>query len=257
MLLLDKIFSDAEVKEFTEWHTELGKKKSAKNDKSQITEKEIWLLSNPCPITDKIKEYYDKGYGLKVIARNLNTSYTKVRQLFPKIKIDIRRGQDVCTPITKQFRKKKAIFESKNEIGFNNPSIRRKSLKTGRGVQGFYFNKSLGKYVWLRSTYEYIFAKWLDRTNHKWDVEVQSFRLPNNELYRPDFFILGDNCNILSIIEIKGYWDNRAYKVNILDSILDIDVVIISDVTEFLPKDSTYIKELKHWKTERKINGKN
>jgi len=255
MLLDDKIFTEKEILEFSEWHKILKTKKWQKASKNQITEKDIWLLQNPCPISKQIKIKYDKGYGLKVISRNLGITYTQSRSLFPQIGVILRCGYDVSTTVTKKFRKEKAKNEIKTNTGFYSPDILRKALKyTRRGVQGYYFNKAKHKKVWLRSSYEYIFAKWLDLTLHNWDVECSTFILPNNERYKPDFFIFDENNSLKKIIEVKGYWDNRAYKINLLDSILEVPVILIDNLTEFIPENSSYQQEMKNWKKEIEIN---
>ena len=164
----------------------------------------------------------------------------------------MRSGKNISTPKTREFRQKKAQNEANEKIGWLDPSLHRKNLK--RGIQGYYFNKSLGKYVWLRSTYEYIYAKWLDATNQKWDIEVCRYTLKNNELYTPDFFIYSESGEIHQIIEIKGYWRNRDYKPLMLkEQNPNLDIITIYDIELFIPETSNYPKEKNLWKEERKI----
>lgn len=213
---------------------------------------------------NELKEIYENGFGIKLIAKYLKLSYTNCRKLlFDVCKIEMRKGRKVSTEITKKIRKEKAIFEKDNKIGWFKKEVREKlkiENKTHKGVQGYYFNKSLNKFVWLRSSYEYIFAKWLDRTKHLWDSELKTYKL-ENALYKPDFFILNENNDILKIIEIKGYFDNRSYKVELLNEKLkNIDCVLLNfsntSIQPYIEKDSNYLKELEKWKIERIKNKK-
>lgn len=201
--------------------------------------------------------YYNQEYGLKLLAKKLNLSYSVVRHLMGFLNIPIRRGYNVVTNRLKKFRKQKAIHESKKRIGFNNPNIKRKYEGMARGVQGYYLNKSTNSLVWLRSSWEYIFAKWLDKTKHNWKIEETYYNL-NDAIYRPDFFIYDDDWNLIQIIEIKGYWDNNADKAKALNDQLNVDVIIIREIDKYIADGSNYHKELSEWKTKRIIkDGKN
>lgn len=254
MLLDDRLFTDEMLERFLSWFNDLSQLKYINTNQNKgITEKVRWLENNPCPIKDEIELSYNKGYGLKIIARNLGISYTQTRRLLPKIGIKIRRGRDITTDITNEFRQRKAQFEAETKTGWLSRDIHRKNLQ--RGIQGLYFNQSRKKHVWLRSTYEYIFAKWLDRTNHYWDVEVCRYDLPNGELYTPDFFIFDKNDEIIKIIEIKGYWRNRDYKSSMLQEMMpNIEIVTIYDIHQFIQEGMSYSKEQSTWKKERTAN---
>jgi hypothetical protein len=151
----------------------------------------------------------------------------------------------------RKFRKQKADDEAKNKTGWCSAEVQAKckSNNTQRGVQGYYFNKSLQKYVWLRSTYEYIYAKWLDKQKVIWDVEVKTYNM-NGILYRPDFFIYS-NYELIKIVEIKGFWRDKEYKSYMLNDILKTDVVVITDIDQYIEIDSNYNKQLYEWKNKR------
>lgn len=209
-----------------------------------------------------IRKYYDFGFGLKLIGRELDLTYSKIRRLFKYLNINIRKGFDVVTEPLKKFRKEKAAIESRDKTGWRSSSIIRKELTGIRGIQGYYFNESLNKNVWLRSTYEYAFAIWLDYHKLKWDVEVKQYHLKDDTSYRPDFFIFDDNDNIVKIIEIKGYYDNRAYKIDFLkqqfkESYNDIEVCIFclsnKTLTQYMINHKNYNALLRDWKTNRKL----
>lgn len=196
--------------------------------------------------------YWKEEYGIKLLAQRLDLSYSVTRGLLDFLDIPIRKGRNVVTNRLCNFRKEKALLEGKNKTGWNSPEVNRKYKKHNRGVQGFYYNKSMCKYVWLRSTWEYIYAKWLDKIGETWDVELECYTI-NESLYRPDFFIFDENKNITKIVEIKGYWDSNTNKVKILNEKLeDIDVIVIYNVDKYIEKNSHYHAELARWKKEKK-----
>lgn len=200
-----------------------------------------------------IQKYFDEEYGLKLIARDfLNCSYTEVRTIFKVLDIEIRKGNNVVTDRLKAFRKEKAQNEASTKTGFRDLSLPRHSADSCRAVQGFYLNRGLDEYVWLRSTYEYVYAKFLDKHNIKWKVEVTHYTLSDGTTYRPDFFIYDDDWNLIKIVEIKGYFDIRAYKPALLNEQLNVEVILVIDITKYFENGKTYLKELKEWKTFKK-----
>jgi len=66
--------------------------------------------------------------------------------------------------------------------------------------KGSYYKK-----IWMRSSYEIAFVKWLDRKNIKWQYESKTFDLENTT-YTPDFYLPEFNL----YIEVKGYWRDDA-----------------------------------------------
>ena len=206
---------------------------------------------------DIIKKYYEYGFGLKLISRELKITYTKIRQIFKIFNIDIRRGTNIITNPLRKFRSEKALNEDKLNIGWHSPNVVKKELTGIRGIQGYYYNKNFDKYIWLRSTYEYIYAIWLDYHKIIWDVEVQTFNLQDGTKYRPDFFIYENDINI-KIIEIKGWYDNRAYKLNFLKEQLkteNIEICMLFNtnktIEQYLIKHVSYSEALNEWKKNR------
>ncbi len=91
----------------------------------------------------------------------------------------------------------------------------------GRGT------KILYKGYWLRSTWEFEVAKYLDSNSIKWDYEVTHYKLKGNRTYRPDFFIYDDNNEFKKIIEVKGYWyKNNKEKLEEFLETYEIEVEI-------------------------------
>ena len=202
------------------------------------------------------EKYITENKGIKAIAKEMGLTYTNTRCLLDFLGIEIRRGRNVVTQRVRDQRKEKAHNEYKDGIGFFNPEIRRKVEKyNARGVQGYFLNESTNELVWLRSTYEYIFAKWLNRTKQKWKMEVTYYKI-GNCTYRPDFFIYDASFSKLEkIVEIKGYWDNNSHKaIKLNEKLGNVQVSIIKDIEKFIENDSTYIKQLAEWKQKRITN---
>ena len=68
-----------------------------------------------------------------------------------------------------------------------------------RGKGGYY------KKIWMRSTYELVYAKYLDKYNIEWLYEPKAFDL-GNTTYRPDFYLV----KVKKYIEIKGWLTKKA-----------------------------------------------
>ncbi len=76
--------------------------------------------------------------------------------------------------------------------------------------KGSYYDSPLQGTIWLRSSYEIAYAKYLDENNILWLYEIQTFNL-GNTTYTPDFYLPTSNL----FIEIKGYMTDKAQnKIN-------------------------------------------
>lgn len=198
-------------------------------------------------------EYHTQEKGIKMLAKEYSMTDMQMRGMLQFLEIDLRKGQNVVTERVRELRRQKAFDEHKKGIGFFDPSIRRKiEDSNARGVQGYFLNESTQELVWLRSTYEYIFAKWLNRTKQKWDMEVTYYKI-GDSIYRPDFFIYDETFTTLEkIVEIKGYWDNNSNKaLKLNEELSDVDVSVIMDIERFIENGSTYEKQLAEWKERR------
>jgi hypothetical protein len=245
------MFTEKEKECIKTWYDNVNKKRCAKNKYSTLSERELWIKQNPCPFSDKIKTFYNSGYGYKLLAKELNLTYSVIRLLCNKhIGFETRKGYNIVTEKLKEIRSKNAKM---NNPFLDWPRKRPRLLeKNAKSIQGYYVKKD-GTKVWLRSTYEYIIAKWLDKLNVDWKVEVKTYELKNGENYRPDFFIY-NNEKLMSIIEVKSRYfnkENREYKFHMLKEEYDIDCLLITDITKFTNK--TYHQELKEWKKQRSL----
>ena len=66
-----------------------------------------------------------------------------------------------------------------------------------RGYSGFYNN------IYLRSSFEFAFAYYLDYKKIIWKYEVCTYELKTSK-YKPDFFIYNNKGELVKIIEIKS-----------------------------------------------------
>jgi hypothetical protein len=188
-----------------------------------------------------IRDVYTQGYGFKIIAHSVpNMSYTKVRNIFSKHMPEImRRGYNIVTPITRTLRAERVKNSADN--AFRGDRMHR----TSKGISGRYNGH------WCRSTWEYIYAKWLTNRNIPFSMEETRFDLSNGQTYRPDFFIYedADKLKLIAIVEIKGrFYSNNSHKPYILKSDIGsiVNVSIVSDISPYC--DGSYGKELKAWK---------
>lgn len=166
--------------------------------------------SDGCPkLIDNLNHlYHDCGIGFKLLGKELNISYTRLRTVFKALGIAQRVGSSCVTENLKEIRSKNAKKPSnpwKDWTGKNPDKDKHHKHHLG----GWYFNKSSSRYVWLRSSWEYAYASWLDSQNVSWDVEVRSYLLSDGRYYRPDFFIFVNNC-LDHIVEIKSKWANGS-----------------------------------------------
>lgn len=129
----------------------------------------------------------------------------------------------------------RANLSNKNS-GENNPMYNKKHTKEAidkmiefqktnqaiRGVNSNFFGKPPkhgkgnwykcldGSEVWLRSSWEYKYAEYLDNNNIRWLYEPKKYKINyNNKIgtYCPDFYLIDEN----KYIEIKGWWRDDAY----------------------------------------------
>lgn len=160
-------------------------------------------------------KYNIEEYGIKSLIKDfeLPMTYSVLRTTLRFFDIKLREP-NIKIKRLNELRYNKAINEHILGIGFGSEESIRKvqcKISIARGIQGYYFNKSKNKYVWLRSSSEYTYAKWLDEHNFEWDVEVVMYTLKSGKKYRPDFFIY-ENNEIKKIVEIKGYWVDKVWK---------------------------------------------
>jgi hypothetical protein len=152
--------------------------------------------------------YHDCGIGFKLLSSELgNVSYTRLRTIFQALGIEKRNGTSCVTDGLKQLRSERARK--------NNPwtdwttKYPDKDKVNKHHLGGWYLNRSKSKYVWLRSSWEYGYATWLNSQKIIWDVEIRSYLLTDGRYYRPDFFLFVNDC-LDYVVEIKSKWSNGS-----------------------------------------------
>lgn len=111
-------------------------------------------------------------------------------------------GNHICRSCARK--KLKHSEETKNKLrkkmsGKGNPMFGKPAPKGSGNGKGDYY-----KGVWMRSSYEIAYAKWLHKNNIEWLYEPKRFDL-GNSTYKPDFYLLKTN----KYIEIKGYFPKK------------------------------------------------
>lgn len=88
----------------------------------------------------------------------------------------------------------------------NNLSIRddERKFKNFRGR--FPYISKNGSKIMMRSSWEVLYAQYLDDNEIKWYYEPMSFRSIDNSFYHPDFYLPGEDV----WVEIKGFLRNRS-----------------------------------------------
>jgi hypothetical protein len=88
-----------------------------------------------------------------------------------------------------------------------NPNAGGIRIGSGRGKKTWY-NSPIAGEIYLRSTYELEYAKWLDYNKIKWKQNLIKFPYHWEGIirfYYPDFFLIDENV----YVEIKGYETER------------------------------------------------
>jgi len=168
---------------------------------------------------------YDE-FGIKTIVKLINDqsiSYSIIRRILKDLKIEI--SSRTCTDDLKRVRSINAIKHG-NFDDWTTKFHQRKE----RGIQGYFLTKN-NDYVWLRSSYEFFYAKFLDENNIEWKYEERSYMLKDGSTYRPDFFIYEDG-KLSKIIEVKGTYfftaQNRIDKANLVAKEFDLKIIILT-----------------------------
>ena len=154
--------------------------------------------------------YNERGMGYKLLCKELgNISYTRIRKLLKSLNIETRKGTSCVTDSLRALRSERAKINNPWTDWTGKDALKGMHRYSKRHLSGWYLNKSKNKLVWLRSSWEYAYASYLDRENIEWDVEVRSFLLSDGRYYRPDFFIYEKN-KLEKIVEIKSTWANGS-----------------------------------------------
>ena len=122
----------------------------------------------------------------------------KISLAVKKFYID-KKPTGIASSPEKEEERKRKISESMKK-NTNAGGLR---LGSGRGIKTWYLSHIAGN-VYLRSSYELEYAKYLDAMNIKWKQNTESFIYiwkNDKHKYYPDFYLIDENL----YIEIKGY----------------------------------------------------
>lgn len=109
-------------------------------------------------------------------------------------------GNKINNPSKNPEIMKKIVANRRSYKGKNNPMYGKPAPK-GSGIgKGQYY-----KNIWLRSSYEVIYAKQLDKQGIKWLYEFRRFNL-GDTTYIPDFYLPDSD----TYVEVKGWWRPTA-----------------------------------------------
>jgi hypothetical protein len=141
---------------------------------------------NSCPVKRK-----NSGDKIKSIRSNLT------RKSYIVERIGTIKGQ--AATIEKELERRQKISYTMK----NNPEAGGLREGSGRGLKCWYESKIAGN-VYIRSSYELEYVKWLDDNNIKWKANLIRFPYEFESKIRnyiPDFYLIDEDC----YVEIKGY----------------------------------------------------
>lgn len=169
-----------------------------------------------------LKEYVKKEKSTYQIAKKLRCSVTPIYRLFRKYNIKIRTRSEACRGKNasnyKDGRTLKKYYCKdcgKNEINYQTAinGQRRCYSCANKGKNSHRIGKrtkpswGIYKEINMRSSWEVIYAKYLDKHNIIWSYESKVFNL-GNTTYTPDFYLPEKDL----YIEIKGWWRKKSKK---------------------------------------------
>jgi len=163
------------------------------------------------------KEYNTNKLSINKIAKKYECTFETVRRQLHKFAVKVRSQADGTRMFTttKEFSKRRSddqkgknnnMYGKPNKWGNHTKEAKIKISNTHKGRLNGMFGKSPCwkkiKYnnIWMRSTWEVAYAKYLDKNKIKWLYELKTFDLGEYS-YTPDFYLPKTD----EYIEIKGY----------------------------------------------------
>lgn len=156
-----------------------------------------------------------KPKGNRTLKRNSNTQKGKTyEELYGEERAKLMKEKMSKKRLEKYFDGRGATPEREEERKRKISETMKKNKKSGgrrdgsgRGVKSWYESPIAGR-VFLDSSWELAYAKYLDENNIKWKRNWIKFPYHVDETvhyYIPDFFLIDENC----FVEIKGYKTDR------------------------------------------------
>lgn len=135
---------------------------------------------------------WNKGLTKKTDKRLLEQS--------KKVSISLKgKSKGIGATIEIETERRKKISQTMKK----NPNSGGLRIGSGRGKKSWYESKIAGK-IYVRSTYELEYVKWLDANNINWRGNKEKFSYQwegQTRFYYPDFYLIDEQC----YVEIKGF----------------------------------------------------
>jgi len=188
------------IPKYINHHYSKGKPRS-ENSKQKNRENNPWLGK-----TGNNSFRFGKQHTQESNQKNREKHLGKVCSEETREKIRVKRIGTHPSEITKQkLRDNQPDQSGKKSSRFGIPP----SHRAGYG-KGCHYNSPLQGKIYLRSSYELAYVKYLDSKNILWMYEMETFDL-GDTTYTPDFFLPATE----QFIEIKGYMTDKAQdKIN-------------------------------------------
>jgi hypothetical protein len=180
-------------------------------------------------LSKRCRQCADKSHALKMRGKNnpmygrsrtgkQNPFYGKNHSLISKKKISLTKiGKKLSRNTIRKIIKNSAKYWLNKQLPLRickKISLTRIKRQVAKGKNNPMYGKKakhgkryMYKGIFMRSSWETLFAQFLDLNGLKWQYEPQIFYL-KNATYRPDFYIKDFDL----FIEIKGWWRDNAKK---------------------------------------------
>ena len=199
-----------------------------------------WCLSiKTSRALDPLRKAYADGYGFKTLAKEIGITYSVIRTAFDMFELPKRTGQNVVTQRLREMRSANVTGDANPWFNWttNRPDMHA-GLHKATGRNGWWKDAN-GRVIYLRSTFEYAIARYLDEHNYIWDVETVRFKTPYG-MYTPDFVVFKQDGTLL-ILEVKGTFNNDLYmrksvwfKDFVTNNLPCVRFVIINKIDKFI-----------------------
>lgn len=188
----------------------LGKHHSEET-KKRISEANKIIMNTPImkiKISEKIKGNWNDNrrdeYSKRMINNNPMKDLKNREKMIKSLKITLNLPE-IKKKMSESKRGKSRSEEIKIKISKNSYRRGKPPAPSSSYGHGSYYESPLQGKIWLRSTYELAYAKYLDSKNILWYYEIETFDL-GDMTYTPDFFLPRYD----KFIEIKGYMRKEA-----------------------------------------------
>jgi len=171
----------------------------------------------------KIIDDYELGLNMEDCARNVGFSMDTVKRVLYESGIETKRGRMIKFRRKEQQEKIRDLYNKgwslsalERELDTSRDSIKAVlriygiSIKSYGELNGFDFEDRKGRKYFMRSGWEMSYARYLDKLGLDWDYELESFDIGEGRKYTPDFWVYKKDGSLGYIVEIKGWYTEKA-----------------------------------------------